>query len=666
MSARLSLLLRLLGALCIGGVLGASAQVTLQADGPGGTYALLSSVLGGTPYEVPDCGHAAFGPHITEQWDAPLGKYVFVFHIHVNEDNDRCVNFDRQRNEIKTYGPSPSYTKGMYGDLCNYRWKFKLDAGFQPSPNFCHIHQIKAGDGSDSGSPLITITPRFANPERLEIIYTAPSGLSGSGTKATANLSGFKGQWIEAFERVSYATNGTYQLTLKRVSDGVVLLGYTNNNLNLWRGDATFNRPKWGIYRSLNSSNYLRDEQVLFADFCIGKGNDICPSGVGALPAFTLSASPATRHIKPGDSTSLMVTLTTNAGFAGMATFAVSGLPANATGTFTPESLPGAGTVDLNIITTNSTPLGDYQLSIIATSPVFTNATTALLIVSTNPPIEPGRLVAHLTFDDGTADDSSGYDNHGDLQNGAVVIDDIERGKVLSLDGVDDYVDLGTAASLELSTNGQATIAAWIKMAAGKNHNSIVTKGEWKDAYSLLIKGDTTPKDLLWTGNDTSVFSSNSISPNVWTHVAVVIDGDLTTFYINGLVDGAASQDRGSAIDGTTNSVCIGREQYSGSLPAGRWFFDGQLDDVRIYATALTQSEIQDIVVSSAPPIYATIVAASDHFELGWSGGFPPYQIQVNSNLSDTNWQDWGGPMSTNRVAVTPGDPWQYYRVRTR
>jgi len=48
----------------------------------------------------------------------------------------------------------------------------------------------------------------------------------------------------------------------------------------MWRGDATFNRPKWGIYRSLNSSNYLRDEQVLFANFCIGKGNDICPSDI--------------------------------------------------------------------------------------------------------------------------------------------------------------------------------------------------------------------------------------------------------------------------------------------------------------------------------------------------------------------------------------------------
>lgn len=258
----------------------AVAQVSFNADGAGNTYELINTVLGGTAEEVPDCAHPEFGRHIAEAWDNILGRYVFVFYIHVIPDNDRCSAFDRQRNEIKTYGPSPAYLKGMYSDLCNYRWKFKLDSGFQPSPNFTHIHQIKAGDGSDSDSPLITITPRSATPERLEIIYTAPTGLSGSGTKATAPLAGFKGQWIEAFERTLYSSNGTYELTLRRVSDGFVLLSYTNHNLNMWRGDATFNRPKWGIYRSLNSSNYLRDEQVLFANFCIGKGNDICPSDV--------------------------------------------------------------------------------------------------------------------------------------------------------------------------------------------------------------------------------------------------------------------------------------------------------------------------------------------------------------------------------------------------
>lgn len=207
-------------------------------------------------------------------------------------------------------------------------------------------------------------------------------------------------------------------------------------------------------------------------------------------------------------------------------------------------------------------------------------------------------LVAHLNFNDGTADDSSGTGNHGTLLNGAAVVNDPQRGNVLELDGVDDYVDLGTHTSLDLSDDGQATIAAWVKMDATKNHNSIVTKGEWKDAYSLLIKGDAG--DLLWTGNDTSIFSADSIPAGVWTHVAVAIDGNLATFYINGQISGAADQNRGGGIDdNAADHTEIGREDRSDNGVDARWYFDGRMDDVCIYASALNQSEIQQIIADN-------------------------------------------------------------------
>lgn len=78
----------------------ASAQVYLTADGVTDTYTLINQMLGGTAEEVPDCSHPDFGPHITQAYDGDLGKYSFVFSIHVTPDNDRCVAFDRQRNEI--------------------------------------------------------------------------------------------------------------------------------------------------------------------------------------------------------------------------------------------------------------------------------------------------------------------------------------------------------------------------------------------------------------------------------------------------------------------------------------------------------------------------------------------------------------------------------------
>src|SRR4029079_9118382 len=101
--------------------------------------------------------------------------------------------------------------------------------------------------------------------------------------------------------------------------------------------------------------------------------------------------------------------------------------------------------------------------------------------------------------------------NHGTLANGASIVTDATRGKVLLLGGVNDYVDLGNGASLNLSDNNQATVTAWVKLAVSQNHNTILSKGEWKEAYSLVVKGDTTPDDQLWTGNDTSVFSGSGV-----------------------------------------------------------------------------------------------------------------------------------------------------------
>jgi hypothetical protein len=229
--------------------------------------------LGGNPIETPDCGHPDFGPHITQEWDDDLGKHSFVFNIHVELDNDRCQNFDRQRNEIKTYDKSPDYLKGFLGETVTYRWRFKLDEGFQPSSNFTHIHQLKAVGGDDS-SPIITLTPRVGNPDRLEIGYKDSKGVSSD--LAVVELEPFIGVWVEAYEKITYGHHGTYSIELRSLSTGELLLAHEDLDIDLWRNGGEFVRPKWGIYRSLSSKEYLRDEQIRFDGFCLAKGDDDC------------------------------------------------------------------------------------------------------------------------------------------------------------------------------------------------------------------------------------------------------------------------------------------------------------------------------------------------------------------------------------------------------
>ncbi len=275
------------------------AQTILSADGKTDTYTLINSVLapGGNVVEVPDCSHEEFGDHIDQAMDEELGVYVFRFHIHVDEDNDRCKNYDRQRTEIKTYDKSPDNLKAIAGETVEYKWKFKLDTAFQTSSSFTHLHQIKAVGGSEEGMPLITLTARST--DKLQIRYAK---YSSQETIHEVALSPFLGQWVEATERITFGENGTYSIDIKRISDGVSVLNYSNDDLRMWKTDADFLRPKWGIYRGLDNWEDLRDEILLFNDFSIQELDEtaldavshesfrLCPNP--SKGCFSLSADP--------------------------------------------------------------------------------------------------------------------------------------------------------------------------------------------------------------------------------------------------------------------------------------------------------------------------------------------------------------------------------------
>lgn len=270
-----------LAILLLGGAQAVSSQVMLDADGPGDTYELINQALapGANAVENPECAHPEFGRHVAEVWDAELNQHVFEFYIHVTPDNDRCLYFDRQRMEIKTYASSPADRIGTPGETITYKWKFRLPAGFQPSPNFTHIHQIKAV-GGDDGDPIFTITVRTGTPNRIELRHHSTTNL------AIAPLSQFEGTWVECTETITVGAVGSYAMHITRVSDGAVLLSYSNASINTIRADNDFIRPKWGIYRSLLSPSYLRDEAVRFAGFFIQEGTSSAAGHDGQVPLY--------------------------------------------------------------------------------------------------------------------------------------------------------------------------------------------------------------------------------------------------------------------------------------------------------------------------------------------------------------------------------------------
>lgn len=262
------------------------ATGSLIADGDdANTYKLILD--SGYNYETPDnSGDHALAPfrHITQSYDETLGKYVFNFILHIDNDDDRgLANItDRQRNEIKTDGKSPKSMVAAEGESLRMTWKFRLPDGMVTTNKFAHIHQLKGIDNKDKDAdvsmPLITFTVRTLSngKQQLHVIFNGPSD---EGPKneylGRADLELFKGNWVEATETVNFSKDGSYELVIRRLSDSRELLRISRSGLNFWRSGSTGMRPKWGLYRSFGTGGSLkpemRDETLQFADFMIEK-----------------------------------------------------------------------------------------------------------------------------------------------------------------------------------------------------------------------------------------------------------------------------------------------------------------------------------------------------------------------------------------------------------
>jgi len=200
--------------------------------------------------------------------------------------------------------------------------------------------------------------------------------------------------------------------------------------------------------------------------------------------------------------------------------------------------------------------------------------------------------------------DSSGNNNNGQLiQIDGSFIGDPQwgggyAGGSLWLDGVDDFIEVPHSDSLLPDT--EVTVMAWINVprltgAGSSNWQAIITKGNAPRVYSFYT--DSAAGGLHFSlGPEGSFLGSNSTASvplNEWVHVCAMLTNGNHLYYINGepsapLENGGA----GSVITpGNTATVRIGNAPENNSLM-------GRIDDVRVYNGALSQEEIQLIMLS--------------------------------------------------------------------
>jgi hypothetical protein len=196
-------------------------------------------------------------------------------------------------------------------------------------------------------------------------------------------------------------------------------------------------------------------------------------------------------------------------------------------------------------------------------------------------------LVAAYGFNEesGTSVSDASGNGHTGTISGATWSAQGRFGNALAFNGLNQWVTVPHSSQLNLTT--ALTLEAWAFPTAASGPRDILLKeGSTGDLYNLYARNwRGLPEANVFVGGTNRVAEGPGLSANVWTHVASTYDGTTLRLYLNGVE--AASTVVSGPIATSPGPLRIGGNSLWGE------YFQGRLDEVRIYNRALTPAEIQ-------------------------------------------------------------------------
>ncbi|HTD86701.1 MAG TPA: LamG-like jellyroll fold domain-containing protein, partial [Candidatus Binatia bacterium] len=193
-------------------------------------------------------------------------------------------------------------------------------------------------------------------------------------------------------------------------------------------------------------------------------------------------------------------------------------------------------------------------------------------------------LVAAYSFDEpkgSSAVDESGRGNTGQVQ-GATRTTSGRFGGALVFDGAGAIVRVNDSPSLHLSRG--MTLEAWVYPTGLGGWQDLIYKGP-DDIYYLEGSSGSGPPAVGGTFAAPALTGTNSLPLNTWTHLAATYNGTNLNLYVNAVR--VASKAVSTAIQQTPGPLTIGGDDTYGQ------YWEGMIDEIRIYNRLLTRLEIQ-------------------------------------------------------------------------
>ena len=212
-------------------------------------------------------------------------------------------------------------------------------------------------------------------------------------------------------------------------------------------------------------------------------------------------------------------------------------------------------------------------------------------------------LLAYYTADN-TPNDSTGNGNNGTLVNGATYGTGIIN-NAFSLDGVNDYVDLGN--NFNFNVNNTFSFNFWIDRTTGSAYSTLFSKIDSSlKGYSIRLDNNINGKIQFQMSdnltNISSYITTNQLA-NLNTHMITISYDGLNTsascvIYVDGALVASSRSITGTGASLITNinTAKIGVNSFSG----GVHYYKGILDEISIYNRVITPTEVTELYNSGS------------------------------------------------------------------
>ncbi|HVV26067.1 MAG TPA: LamG domain-containing protein [Candidatus Saccharimonadales bacterium] len=200
-------------------------------------------------------------------------------------------------------------------------------------------------------------------------------------------------------------------------------------------------------------------------------------------------------------------------------------------------------------------------------------------------------LVAYLPFN-GNTRDATPFGNNAGNHGATLTADRFGRpNSAYQFNGSSAYMQIPHSSSLDIGQPG-LTLSAWIKpdVLSGTNTYAVITRNApfllWVNPAVAAVQTGLYQNSTWYFSNS----SSNSLAAGVWQNIVLTYDGTYRRMYVNGVQSGADITTIAGNIDiNSTTNLAIGYDYATG----GRYYFPGDIDDIRVYNRALSAAEVQ-------------------------------------------------------------------------